>query len=83
MFIQKVVSQLEKYNILYALVGGYAVALHGAVRGTVDIDIVISWSLKNLKLIKKFLNEINLQPQLSLDVEDLFKFKEKYIKEKN
>jgi hypothetical protein len=41
-FIQRVVKSLDKHNVRYALVGGYAVALHGAIRGTVDIDLVIS-----------------------------------------
>lgn len=27
----------------YALVGGYAVALHGAVRATADVDLVIEF----------------------------------------
>jgi|GEM_PF-5334463 len=31
-----------------ALLGGYAVALHGA-RGTVDIDIVLRWTLRDLE----------------------------------
>jgi hypothetical protein len=38
MFLQNVIQSLEKYHIKYALVGGYAVALHGAIRGTVDIE---------------------------------------------
>ena len=83
MFIKKVVDQLEKYKIPYALVGGYAVALHGAVRGTVDVDFVISWSLKNLKSVELSLNEIGLKSRLPINAEDIFNFKEKYIKEKN
>jgi len=83
MFIKKVVGQLDKYNIPYALVGGYAVALHGAVRGTVDVDIVISWSLENLKLVELSLSEIGLSSKLPISAEDVFKFREQYIKEKN
>ena len=41
MFIYKVIGILESKNIEYAIAGGYAVALHGAVRGTVDIDLII------------------------------------------
>lgn len=83
MFVKKVVDQLEKYNIPYALVGGYAVALHGAVRGTVDVDFVISWSLENLKLVKLSLGEIGLSSRLPISAEDIFNFRERYIKEKN
>jgi len=42
MFVKKVVDQMEKYNTPYALVGGYSVALHEAVRGTVDVNFFIS-----------------------------------------
>ena len=83
MFIKKVVGQLEKYKIPYALVGGYAVALHGAVRGTVDVDFIISWSLKNLKSVELSLGEIGLKARLPIGAEDIFNFKENYIKEKN
>lgn len=47
MFIHDVCSTLDSEKIPYAIVGGYAVALHGAVRGTIDIDIAILWTLKN------------------------------------
>ena len=83
MFIKRVVSQLEKYKVPYALVGGYAVALHGAVRGTVDVDFIISWSLKNLQAVELSLCEIGLRPRLPINAEDIFNFREKYLKEKN
>ena len=83
MFIKKVIGQLEKYHIPYALVGGYAVALHGAVRGTVDVDFVISWSLKNLKLVEQSLSEIGLKSKLPISAEDIFNSRDQYIKEKN
>lgn len=83
MFVEKVVSQLEKYHVPYALVGGYAVALHGAVRGTVDVDFVISWSLKNLKLVEHSLGEIGLKPILPMDAEKIFNFRDQYIKQKS
>ena len=51
MFLIKVVDKLREKNIPYAIVGGHAVALHGAVRGTLDIDLIIKWTLKNLFLI--------------------------------
>ena len=43
MFLTQLCQPLEQHRIRYALLGGYAVALHGAVRGTVDIDFVIDW----------------------------------------
>lgn len=83
MLIIKVTSILDKHKIPYAIVGGHAVALHGAVRGTVDIDFITKWNLKNLKAIEKALNEIGLNSRLPIMAEDLFKFKKEYIKNKN
>lgn len=83
MFILKVTSALKKHGIPYAIVGGYAVALHGAVRGTLDIDLITEWSAENFVLIKKGLGDIGLSPRVDIDAEELFVFREKYIEEKN
>ena len=82
MFIERVIGQFDKYRIPYAVVGGHAVALHGAVRGTVDIDFIITWSLENLKLVESSLKEIGLRPRLPITAQDLFHFREEYIKNK-
>ena len=83
MFILKVSSILDKHNIPYAIVGGHAVALHGAVRGTIDIDFITKWNLENLISIEKALNEINLSSRLPITPKELFDFKDDYIKNKN
>ncbi|MCY4643420.1 MAG: hypothetical protein OXB88_02280 [Bacteriovoracales bacterium] len=83
MFLEKVIGQFEKYRIPYALVGGHAVALHGAVRGTIDLDFIITWSLRNLQLVESALSEIGLVPRLPITPEDLFNFKQEYIDNKN
>lgn len=83
MFLLRVANSLKKYKIPYAIVGGHAVAFHGAVRGTIDIDFITNWSLKNLRLIEKALAEINLTPRLPITPDDLFNFKEEYIRNKN
>ncbi len=83
MFIKRVVDQLCKYKIQYAIVGGHAVALHGVVRGTVDLDLVLEWDLKYLELTKQALEEIGLTPIQSISPRKLFEKREYYIKEKN
>ena len=40
-FLSRVGAALDAAGVRYALVGGYAVALHGAVRGTVDVDVIL------------------------------------------
>lgn len=83
MFIHKVCEALRKEKIPYAIVGGFAVAFHGVIRGTVDVDFVISWSLKNLKKVEKALNGIGLVSLHPINAESVFHFREEYIKNRN
>lgn len=83
MFIHNVCNALNAAKIPYAIVGGYAVALHGAVRGTVDIDIVIAWTHQNLKKAEKALNDIGLISLLPVDSKSVFHFRDEYIEKRN
>ena len=82
-FIHKVCSALEQHGVRYAVVGGYAVALHGAVRGTVDIDIAIRWDLPSLNKAEKALVELGLVSRLPVNADDMFHFRDEYIKNRN
>jgi hypothetical protein len=82
-FLNRVCSALKESGVRYALVGGYAVALHGAVRGTVDIDFVIAWNLKNLAMAEQALNGIGLVSRLPLSASELFQFRQEYINNRN
>jgi hypothetical protein len=83
MFIQNVIQALEKYRIKYALVGGYAVALHGAIRGTVDIDIVIALTKASLEGAETALAGIGLQSRLPVTAADVYRFRKEYIENRN
>ncbi len=83
MFILDVVEVLKKHKVNYAIVGGYAVALHGVVRGTVDIDIIIQLNKDSMINAEIALKELGLISKLPLKAEDVFNFREEYIKNKN
>jgi hypothetical protein len=83
MFIYEVCNALNQAKIPYAVVGGYAVALHGAVRGTIDVDIVTEWTLKNLQHIETTLKELGLVSSLPVDALSVFHFREEYIQKRN
>lgn len=83
MFIERVCKKLSEHNVPYAIVGGHAVALHGAVRGTLDIDLVIVWSATNLKTAELALNQLGLVSSLPISAEDVFAHREEYIKNRN
>ena len=83
MFIQRLIKSLHAYEVNYALVGGYAVALHGAVRGTMDIDLVIQIDELSFSQVEKAMAEIGMQPRLPVTASDVFHFREEYIKNRN
>lgn len=83
MFLQRVIEAFGARRVPYALVGGYAVALHGAVRGTVDIDVVVKLTERQLAAAEKALASIGLQPRLPVSATDVFRFRREYIDNRN
>lgn len=83
MFIHDICAALDKAKVPYAVVGGYAVALHGAVRGTADVDIAITWTLKNLEKVEQAFKEMGLLSRIPIDSKALFHFREEYIHNRN
>jgi predicted nucleotidyltransferase len=83
MFLQAVIRALDKHRVKYVLVGGYAVALHGAVRGTVDVDIVITLDRATYKRAEIAMGEIGLESRIPVTAEEVFSFREEYIQKRN
>lgn len=83
MFINAVINELQSNNVDYAVVGGYAVALHGAVRGTVDVDLVIALNRKAYENTEKAMLQLGLQSLLPVSSKEVFDFREEYIRNRN
>ena len=83
MFITKVIRALEIHGVDYVVVGGYAVALHGAVRGTVDIDLVVTLSMQSFENTEKAMKKLGLQALLPVNAKDVFNYREEYIRNRN
>ncbi len=83
MFLYKIANAFEAANIEYAIVGGHAVALHGAVRGTVDLDIILQFKQSQFEAAERTLKTLGLHPRLPLKAAEVFKFREEYIKNRN
>ena len=81
--LERICGSLSQAGVRYAIVGGHAVALHGAVRGTVDIDLAIAWNRKTLVAAEKALNEVGLVSRLPLTADDIFDFRKEYIENRN
>jgi hypothetical protein len=83
MYIHTVCAALERENISYAVVGGFAVALHGIIRGTLDVDIAVQWTLANLEKLEQTLKGLGLVPKLPIDTSQLFHNREDFINNRN
>jgi hypothetical protein len=49
---------LEREGVRYVLIGGFAVILHGYVRSTKDIDLLVDPSDENVRALKRALADL-------------------------
>lgn len=60
---EELLKLLEKNNVFYMIVGGYAVAYHGYPRFTNDMDIFYKISSDNIKKLKSSLLEFGFKDE--------------------
>jgi len=83
MFLTRLIQSLDEHGVDYALVGGFAVALHGAVRGTLDIDLIIRLTESDYVRAETALNSIGLQCPLPVEAAEVFRFRKEFISKRN
>lgn len=83
MLLYNIIDAFTKAKLKYALVGGYALALHGIVRATLDIDLVLSLKLSDFELAEKTLKQLGLQSRLPVRAQDIIKMRKEYIENRN
>jgi hypothetical protein len=83
MALERICGALRRAGVRYAVVGGHAVALHGAVRGTVDLDLVLHWNRKSLREAERVLKDLGLVSRLPVSADDVFNFRDEYIRRRN
>lgn len=83
LLLEKICKCLELNKIPYAIVGGFAVALHGAPRGTIDIDFVIPFEEEIFIGVEKALKSIGMESRLPVTGKEVFQFRKEYIEKRN
>lgn len=58
MYYENIFKALEQRNIQYAVAGGVALVLHGVVRFTVDLDLIVDLERENLMRFILAMNEL-------------------------
>jgi hypothetical protein len=70
--VLRVCRLLNRYRVRYILAGGVAANLHGSVRATKDVDILVPKDRANLERLLKALSELPYGVARELDAEDVF-----------
>jgi hypothetical protein len=50
---------LERHGVEYLTIGGVAVNVHGHVRNTRDVDILVEWAAENMRCLAAALGELD------------------------
>lgn len=69
-FYEDLFKELAQEGIHYLVVGGVAVILHGFVRATADLDIMIALDEENLNKFIRKMKEKGYKPKAPVPIED-------------
>jgi len=85
MFYSRILSELNSSQLTYAIIGGVAVNLHGYLRATGDLDIVILLTDEEISKFISVVNKIKMVPRLPVKLEDFADSDKRteWIEEKN
>lgn len=79
-FLERVCAALQAADVDYAVAGGHAVALHGAVRGSIDVDVVLRWTKRTLERAE---GGMGLVSRLPVTAASVFDNRDEYIHRRN
>lgn len=69
--IPDILRALTDAKVQFVLVGGFAVQLHGFVRTTIDLDLVLAMDDDNLSRFIDVAKQFNLTPVIPVSIESL------------
>ncbi len=70
MFYEEVFRKLKDENVRYAVAGGVALVLHGVVRLTADLDLIVELGTENLRKFITAINKLGYKPKPPVNAED-------------
>jgi predicted nucleotidyltransferase len=83
--VERVLTALERGGVRYLVVGGVAVVLHGYLRTTVDLDLVLDLEPENAHKAVKVFRELGFEPRAPVPMEGFADAAERarWVREKN
>jgi predicted nucleotidyltransferase len=82
--IEDVLIALNESDVRYLVVGGVAVVLHGYLRTTADLDLVVQLERENVERALQALESIGFRPRLPVEASEFAdpEVRERWIEEK-
>ena len=71
MRVAELLSALSEGQVQYVLVGGLAVQLHGYMRSTFDVDLVLAMNDENLARFIEVAKRFGLMPSIPVPIDSL------------
>ena len=71
MYCEEVFRALEKNGVKYVVVGGVALILHGIVRFTADLDLMIQMEEDNIEKFISTMDELGYKPNIARFARDV------------
>jgi len=71
LFFEEVFGRLNKAKVDYVVVGGVALVLHGVVRLTADLDLMIHLQRKNLEKFLDVMKDLGFKPRIPVASETI------------
>lgn len=62
--VRRILAAFERHGLRYVLVGSMAMAAHGIVRATRDMDVFVSPEIENVERLKAALRELFSDPEI-------------------
>ena len=83
--VEAILRVLSEHRVRYLIVGGLAVAAHGYLRFTADVDLVLSFDKDNLASALAAFRSLRYQPRAPVPIDDFLdpSKREQWVKEKN
>ncbi len=70
MYYERIFKALQEHKIWYAVAGGVALVLHGVVRFTADLDLIVDLERENLASFIRVMNDLGYRPRNPVKAED-------------
>ncbi|MBM3308873.1 MAG: hypothetical protein FJY77_01335 [Candidatus Altiarchaeales archaeon] len=85
MYYEDLMRELNRKRVRYLVVGGVALVLHGIVRLTVDFDVMLDLSKKNLLRFLSAMDSLGYKPKVPVRAAEFIdpRKRQTWVREKN